>query len=168
MVVNSTGASSMQHLAPAGVDGDRPGLHDLGRGAAVDPAQHRLDPRDQLGGGERLGEVVVAAELEAEHAVDLAVACGEEDHRDLRRLAEALAHLEPVDVGEADVEHDEAGPVRADRLEARFAGRGLEDPVPVAGEVEVDEVGDVGLVVDDDDGSPFHGRNRRTSPTANV
>ena len=146
-----------QHFAPARVDGHRTGLHDLGRSGAVDPAQHRLDASDELGGGERLGEVVVAAELEAEHAVDLAVARGEEDHRDLRGLAQPTAHLQPVDVGQTDVEHDEAGPVRADRLEARFAGRRLEHPVPVAGEVEVDEIGDVGLVVDDDDGSPFHG-----------
>ena len=36
-------------------------------------------------------------------------------------------------------------------------GRRLQDPEPVAGEVEVDEVGDVRLVVDDDDGAPFHG-----------
>ena len=86
----------------------------------------------------------------------------------LRRLAQAPAHLQPVDVGEADVEHDEPGPVRADRLQPRLAGRRLEHPEPVAGEIEVDEVGDVGLVVDDDDGPSFHGRNRRTSPAANV
>ena len=86
----------------------------------------------------------------------------------VRRLAQPPAHLEPVDVGEADVEDDEAGPVVADRVEARLAGRRLQDPEAVAREVEVDEVGDVGLVVDDDDGAPFHGRHRRTSPAANV
>ena len=94
-------------------------LDDLGGGAAVGAAQHRLHPRDELGGRERLGEVVVGAELEAEHAVDLAVAGGEEDHRDRRRLAEPAAHLEPVDVGQADVEHDQSGPVVGDRLERR-------------------------------------------------
>ena len=167
-MVNSTGVSSISTSRRPHVDGDRAGLHHLGRGAAVDPAQHRLHPGDQLGGGERLGEVVVAAELEAEHAVDLAVARGEEDHRDLRRLAQTPAHLEPVDVGQADVEHDQAGMVGADRLEPRFARRRLEDAVAVAGEVEVDEVGDVGLVVDHDDGALVPWRNRRTSPAANV
>ena len=142
-----------------------PGLHDLGRRPAVGAPQHRLHPRDQLGGRERLREVVVAAELEAEHAVDLAVARGEEDHRDLRRLADALAHLEPVDVGEPDVEHHEPGPLVADRLEPGLAGRGLQHPVALAGEVEVDEVGDVRLVVDDEDRSPFHAPHRRTSRT---
>ena len=95
-----------------------PGLHHLGRRRAVGAAQHGLHPRDELGRGERLGEVVVGAELEAEDAVDLAVAGGEEDHRHLRRGADALAHLEAVEVGEADVEHDEPGPVLVERVEA--------------------------------------------------
>src|SRR5215213_2693979 len=58
-----------QHLAPADVDRDRARLYDLGRRASVDTPQHRLHPGDQLGRGERLGEVVVAAELETEDAV---------------------------------------------------------------------------------------------------
>ena len=33
---------------------------------------------------------------------------------------------------------------------------GLHDAVAVACEVEVDEIGDVGLIVDDDDGASFH------------
>ena len=109
------------------------------------------------GGRERLGEVVVAAELEPEHAVDLAVARGEEDDGDLRRLPQALHHLEAVDVGEPDVEHDEAWPVGADRLEAALAGRRLQHPVALAREIELDEVGDVRFVVDDEDRSSFHG-----------
>ncbi len=139
-----------------------------GGGAAVDPAQDRLHAGHQFGGGERLGEVVVAAELEAEHAVDLAVARGEEDHRDLGGLAQAPAHLQPVDVGEPHVEHHETGMVRLDRLQPGFAGRRLEDAEAVTRQVQVDEIGDVGLVVDDDDGASFHGVNRRTSPRTNV
>src|SRR5215207_1647351 len=71
------------HLAPAGVDRHRTQLHDLGRGAAVDAPQHRFHPGDELGGRERLRHVVVAAELQAEHPIDFAVAGGEEDDRDL-------------------------------------------------------------------------------------
>ena len=58
------------------------GRDHVGAGAPVGAAQDRPDPRDELGRRERLGEVVVGAELEAEHAVDLAVARGQEDHRD--------------------------------------------------------------------------------------
>ena len=153
-----------QDLPATAVDGRGPGLHDLGRTGAVDPAQHRLHPRHQLGGGERLGEVVVTAELESEHAVDFAVACGEEDHGDLRRLAQPPAHFEAVDVRESDVEHDESWPVGAHRFKSGLAGCGLQHPEPVTGQVQVDQVGDVGLVVDHHDRASFHGRNRRTSP----
>ena len=90
----------------------------IGRGSAVGPAEDGFDAGDELGGGEGLREVIVAPELEAEHAVDLAVARGEEDHRQLRRLADSLAHLEAVDVGEAYVEHDEPRPVVTHRVEA--------------------------------------------------
>src|SRR5262249_13631770 len=139
------------HLAPAGIDGDLADLHDFGRRAAVDTPQDRLHARDELCGGERLREVVVAAELEADDAVDLAVPGGEEDDGNVRRAARALARLEAVDVGQADVEHDEPGPVVPDRLQPALAGAGFQHPEALAGEVEVDEVGDVGLVVDDDD-----------------
>ena len=114
MPVNATGVVADAHLAAAEVDRDPADLHELGGGrGAVGAAEHRLHAGDELGRRERLGDVVVGAELEAEHPVDLGVAGGEEDHRDRRGLAQAAAHLEAVDVGEADVEHDEPGPVGA-------------------------------------------------------
>ena len=168
MVVNSTGTSSTSTSRRPTSTVTGPACTTSGARAAVGASEHRLHPGHQLGGRERLGEVVVAAELEPEHAVDLAVAGGEEDHRDVRGLAQSAAHLEAVDVGETDVEHDEARVVGAHRLEPRLARRRLEDAVAVAGQVQVDEIGDVGLVVDHDDGPSFHGRNRRTWPAGNV
>ena len=56
----------------------------------------------------------------------------------------------------------------ADRLEPGLAGRRLQHPVALAGEVEVDEVGDVRLVVDDEDRASFHARHRRTSRARSV
>ena len=44
-------------------------------------AEEHLDPCHQLSHGERLAQVVVGAELEAEHAVELLVLGGEEDDR---------------------------------------------------------------------------------------
>ena len=73
-----------------------------------------------------------------------------------RRLAQAAAHLEAVDVGQADVEDDEPRPMIADRAQRVVAGRGLHDAEALAAQVQLDEVGDVRLVVDDEDCSPLH------------
>ena len=158
MVVNATGVVARR--APRGDRGrssTSPTCRISAAAGAFGAPQHRLHAGDELGRRERLGHVVVGAELEPEHAVDLAVAGGEEDHRDGRRLAEPAAHLEAVDVGETDVEHDEAGPVR------RRPPRTPSSPVaafttrkPSRREVELDQVGDVGLVVDDEDGPALH------------
>ena len=45
------------------------------------------------------------------------------------------AHLEPVDPGQADVEHDEAGPFPLGRRQPVLPGGGLEDPEPLLAEV---------------------------------
>ena len=141
-------------LAPAAVDRDPTGLHDLRGGGAVGATQHGLHARDELSGGERLRDVVVGTELEAQHPVDLAVARGQEDDRDLRRLADLLAHLEPVDIGETHVEDHQPGTVLAEGVDAAFAGRALEHTKAFALEVHADEVRDRGFVLDDDD-RPF-------------
>ncbi len=58
--------------------------------------------------------------------------------------------------GRPDVEHDQAGPVGADRGRDLFAARGLHDPVAVAPKVQLDQIGDVRLVVDDEDRPALH------------
>ena len=80
--------------------------------------------------------------------------------------AQAPAHLEAVDVGEPDVEHDEPRPVLGDRPDAVFAGGRLHDPEAVAAEVELDQVGDVRLVVDDEDRARAPYGSHRRIPTA--
>ena len=103
-------------------------------------------------GRERLGDVVVGAQLEAEHAVDLAVAGGEEQHRHVLVGADAAAHLEAVDVGQADVEHHQHRPVLLDQLEAALAGAGLQHAEAGVAQVHVEQVGDVRVVLDDHHG----------------
>src|SRR5204863_7300792 len=70
------------------------------------------------------------------------------------------AHLEAVDAGQAHVEDDEAGPLPFGGRQPVLPGAGLEHPEPLLAEVELDEVGDVDLVVDDQDGAP-QGRQLR-------
>src|SRR5439155_1606812 len=128
---------------------------------SVSDAAHRIDA-DR--GGELLAHLRdvdvdrprVAEPVVAPYAVDLGVARGQEDDGDRGGLAQPAAHFEAVDVGKADVEHDEPGPVRADRGRDLFARRGLDHPEPVAPEVELDQIRDVRFVVDDEDRASLH------------
>ena len=72
-------------------------------------AQDRADARDELAGAERLDDVVVGAELEAEHAVGLVAAGGEHDHRHALVGAQLAQQVEARAVGEHDVEEHEVG-----------------------------------------------------------
>ena len=65
--------------------------------------------------------------------------------------AQALHDLEAVAVGEHHVEHDEVGPERLGRAERVGAGAGDLDVEAFVAQGGRDEVGDVRLVVDDED-----------------
>ena len=126
---------------------------------AVGPSQERLDPAHQLAQPERLGQVVVGAELEADDLVDLVVAGGQDEHRRLRaRGAQPSQHLEAVDAGQAHVEHDEVRRLAGRELEALLAGAGDDDLVALLLEGELDAPRDGELVLDDQDGG-CHGRD---------
>ena len=90
----------------------RPGLRTTG---------HRADAREQLPEAERLHDVVVRAELEPDDAVDLVAARGHDDDRHLGARPQPPAHLEPVDVGQAEIEQHDVVVLRGER---RRAGRG--------------------------------------------
>ncbi len=70
-------------------------------------AQQRLAARDELAHRERLRHVVVRADAQADEHVGLVVARGEHEDGDRALGLDAPAHLEPVDAGEHDVQHDE-------------------------------------------------------------
>src|SRR6185369_6660614 len=75
---------------------------------AVRPPEQGLDPAHQLAQPERLRQVVVRAELEPDHLVDLVVARRQHQHRRLRAgCPEPAQDLEPVHAGQPDIEHDE-------------------------------------------------------------
>ncbi len=73
-------------------------------------------------GIERLRQVVVGADLEPDDLVDVLVARGEHQDRHVRVLAQPLADLDPVDVGEHQVEHDQRRR-RGGRLGERLGAR---------------------------------------------
>ncbi len=145
------------HFASPGIDDDLPAEVDrcrpaCGGACAAAATEDRLDAGDKFTGRKRFGDIVVGTEFEPEDSVDLRVASGEEDDRNVGLGPNGAADVEAVEFArEADVEQDEFGVPFGDHLQRTLAGGGLVGPVAVAPQVQLDEVGDVGVVFDDDD-----------------
>jgi hypothetical protein len=123
------------------------------REVAVGAPEQGLDPAHQLAQAERLGEVVVGAEFEADHLVDLVVARGQDEDRHLgARRAEPAEDLEAVHARQADVEHDEVGRLVDREVEALLAGPRDRDLVALLLQGVLDAARDRVLVLDDQDG----------------
>ena len=93
--------------------------------------KQRADAAAELADRERLRDVVVGAELEAEHLVELVVARGEHDDRDGALGAQPPADLEAVDSRQHDVEHDEVDLLLAEASQRLLAVTRLDDAVAV-------------------------------------
>ncbi len=140
-------------LTPAGIDtkvadGDRPAA--LGR--HVGPTQDRLHPRHEGPRIERLGHVVVRAKLQTDDRVDVLRPCGQHEYRNVTAPAKLPADLEAIHLGQHQVQHHQV------RVAALVLDQGLlavgrgHHGVAVFLEVEPDQLDDVALVVDDEDG----------------
>ena len=112
--VRCSGSPARRHLLAGEVDLEVAGERDrrrravAGRRRARAP-QRRRDPRQQLLDAERLGHVVVGAEVERGDLVAVAAARRDDDHADGRALAHLAAELEAVDVRQHQVEQDDVG-----------------------------------------------------------
>ena len=80
--------------------------------------EHGLDAQDQLAHAEGLDHVVVGAQLEEDHAVDLVTASRDHDDRHGGPLAQLLAHHAPVHVRQAEVEQHEVALASGQRFGA--------------------------------------------------
>jgi hypothetical protein len=102
------------------------------RGASAAPSQQRLCPRDQLAGAERLGDVVVRAEIQPEDDV-LFLPLGRQHHDwHINPLAtQRPAHVETVHLRQHDVEEDQIW---------LHGGGHVEAALPVAGDVHVESL----------------------------
>ena len=127
--------------------------------------QERLNPRHELARGERLGEVVVAANLEAHDPVDLLGPCREEDDKRIGEGPDAEEDLEPVEPGQHDVEDHDVGQEGADLLDRVRPVGGLGNRHPLSLQEPPNDRTDRRLVVDDEHACRAvgrdHGRNRR-------
>ena len=117
-----------------------------------------LDTQEQLADAERLDHVVVRAQLEPDHAVNL-LPLGRQHHhgnRLGRRVAlELPADVGPRDVGKHDVQADQVGAVLARQAQPLLAAQGLEHVVARPPEVVLQHRLQVALVLDDQ--NPRHG-----------
>ncbi len=103
---------------------ERPPPEDIPAGGLwFQPSQHGLGARYQFAGRERLAKVIIAAELEPEHAIDLLVRGGEKDDRHAAGLAQLAAHFEAIHLRHAHVQHDQVRGVRARRRQRVAAVR---------------------------------------------
>ena len=116
-----------------------------------EPAQHGLDPGQQLARRVRLGDVVVGADLQPDDLVDLAVLGGQHDDRHGAALAQLPAHVDAGQAGQHEVEQDEVGAVLVELGQCVGPGLGDGDLVALATEQVRERVGVRLLVLDDED-----------------
>jgi hypothetical protein len=137
-----------------------------GRGHVAGPAQHRRDPQHQLAGAERLGDVVVSADLQARDPVLLLPERGQHDDRhlgsDSSGQPELAAHRQPRATGQHQVQHDEVGPLLARQPESRVAVAAGGDPVAGSAQIPADHLPHGRVVVDHEHVSGVR-RDRRRS-----
>jgi hypothetical protein len=150
------------HALPGDVDHERAeDQRRLGHacvGQRLPAPEERADAGLQLAEAERLGEVVVGAELEADHAVELGRLGGEHEHEELGPAhAHPPADLEPVHAGQHEVEDDQRDLGIERGLEAVGAVAGHDHVVPHVAERASDERGDVAVVLDDQYEGAVHG-----------
>ena len=152
MGVSAISSPSIVTRPRAAVDDERT---DLDHAADVScarrtAARDRTDARDELTEPERLDDVVVRAELEPDDAVDLVAARGDDDDRHVRLGTQLAAQVEPVEVGQTEIEQDDVRP-RAILVEAveRAAPRvAVADGEPLSLEAPDERDRDVVVVFD--------------------
>ena len=114
----------------------------------IRPPQERPDAGDQLAHAEGLGQVVVGADLEPQHPVDLVGARGEHQHRRRGLGAEGSQHRQPVETRQHPVEHHQVRSAGAMELQRGHAVGGAQDVVPVRAQLTGDDLGQiVGVLV---------------------
>ena len=132
-------------------------LADCERPLASGATQERLEPGDELGKGEGLGQVVVAAGAEAREPIGERIARGEEQHRRRHALgAQGLADVTAVGIGQPDVDDEEIRRTARHLLEelrARLDALGMETLLAQPADEHRTHPG---VVLDDKDGRRAH------------
>ena len=113
-------------------------------------AQDGPDAGGQLVGMERLGDVVIGAEVETLGLVGRGSLGGQQDDGDRPPLAELAHDLDAVEVGHDDVEQDDVGSDLLGLEEGFLATVGGDDAEPFLRQGDRYELGDAWFVVRDE------------------
>src|ERR1051325_9390721 len=121
---------SIVRLSPSNFDAIDREVSGVRDGREVAAAEKGVDASDELAHAERLRDVVVGAELEADHLVGL-LGAGRE-HEDWRRRVTANdpADLEAAHIREHYVEKQHVRLLFGDQMQGSFAAGGAEDGKP--------------------------------------
>ena len=110
--------------------------------------QHRADAQQQLARFERLGEIIVDADLQPAHAIGRLGARGQHDDRHVGALAQAFGEGEAVFARHHHVEDDEVEGEVGEKA-ARLGGRGGDgDAMAVLRKIGRQQVAQAAVVVD--------------------
>ncbi len=149
-----------RNLVPCYVDLEGSMANDVSRLlVSADPPQHGLHPRRKLPRAERLRNIVVRAQFQADDAVSLRVLGGQHDEGDPGRPlvgAQPLAHFEPVDARQHEIDQNQVRSAVDSLSKTRLAVRRREDLETLAPQVVTDQFDQVFFIVDDENGSLAH------------
>jgi len=125
----------------------------LGRGppTRASPSECRLDPGEELGEADRLGDVVVGAGEQPADAIGLVAPGRDGDDRDVGRRSDLLDESPALEAGQVQVEEDEIRFPVPDPPQRHVAVVDHHGRQAVTGEPEGDELGELSVVLDDED-----------------
>ena len=109
-----------------------------------------MDPGHELARRERLREVVVGADRQADDPVDLLIARGEEEDVRIREGPDPAKNLESVEAREHHVKHDDIGGCFPRDLDRGWAVDRFDDRHPLLLEKAANDGADRRLIVDDE------------------
>jgi hypothetical protein len=123
-------------------------------GCRLGPPQQGPHPGHQLAGAERLGQVVVGAQLKAQHLVGLFAAGCEHQHRQLGRAglgAQALEHPPAVQLRQHHIQDHCIGALGLDLAQSRFTVIGAQGAETGFFQIVNNQVHQVFFIINDKD-----------------
>ena len=109
--------------------------------------QHRLDAGHHFLGIKGLYHVIVCTQLQAQHLIKGLALGREHHHRGVARLADAAAHFQTVHLGHHHVQQHHIGLDLIELFQTFFAIVCHRDLIALLGQVQPQQLADVGVVV---------------------